>query len=372
MLKNMVFWTMIVGTLISFSFITVHAASTPKVTLKITRLDFANGYWNYRVDYTLRNLYDGSLKVNGAMFVNNITQNGSSETDYALKPGKKYTFIFYSKSGGKGRILASKVVVLPRASANKNISTPIPIYTPTPTPSNPLDTNKNPNWGSLNWIIVFTNAGEQIPETIKNDLCYGTSTNKFSYLPTWFKREANKYGISLSVSLKCYDQQVVLPQSAITTADTYYAFGKNIPIPLDKQKTSDYLMQTIPSLSSYDLITVVHYRASGDSVADLANIGKKVSYVFITKSNLIDGVQYYAPNVTEPNIEADPVLVKGTAHEALHGLRAQDHYNFDNFSCRDELDKSSQSPSIMCAANLNKFSDYIVSPQTAKEIGWTN
>ena len=92
--------------------------------------------------------------------------------------------------------------------------------------------------------------------------------------------------------------------------------------------------------------------------------------MFIVKSNFTEGVQYYAPNVTEPNIESDAGFVKSVAHEALHNLGAYDHYDHSNFSCSDEIDKSAYSPSIMCAANLIKFSDYIISTQTAKEIGW--
>ncbi len=139
LLKNKVLWTIGLAALILFSFITANAASVPKATLKVTRLDFANGYWNYRADYTLKNLYDGSLKVNGAIFVNNINQSGSSETGYALKPSKKYVFTFYSKSKGKGRILASKVVVASKAPAVSQVAhnpvyTPTPIITPTPTP----------------------------------------------------------------------------------------------------------------------------------------------------------------------------------------------------------------------------------------------
>lgn len=143
LLKNKVLWIVVLSTLISFSFISVHAASAPKVTLKITRLGFANGYWNYKADYTLRNLYDGSLKVNGAIFVNIITQNGSSETGYALKPGRKYIFTFYSKSSGKGKILASKIIVASKAQTASQITpTPVitlasvPIYTSTPISKN--------------------------------------------------------------------------------------------------------------------------------------------------------------------------------------------------------------------------------------------
>lgn len=254
---------------------------------------------------------------------------------------------------------------------NKPIKTPT--IQPTSTSSNPLNTAKNPNWGDLKWIIVFTNAGEPLSENIKSDLCNGTGTNKLSYLPTWFKREANKYGVSLSISMNCYDRQITLPQNVITTTNTYYAFGQAIPVPLDMQKTDDYLAQTIPALLNYDLITIVHYVGPGASVADLAvGIGIKISYTFIVKSNLVDGVQYYAPNVTEPNLDGDPALVKGVAHEALHSLRAQDHYDYNTFKCSDETDKSSYSKSIMCAANFNNFTDYFVSPQTAKEIGWTN
>lgn len=131
LLKSKALWTIGLAALILFSFITANAASVPKVTLKVTRLDFVNGYWNYRAAYTLKNLYDGSLKVNGAMFVNNINQSGSSETGYALKPGKKYTFTFYSKSGGKGRILASKVIVASKAPAVSQVA-PNPVHTPTP------------------------------------------------------------------------------------------------------------------------------------------------------------------------------------------------------------------------------------------------
>lgn len=128
-------WTIGLAALVLFSFITANAALVPKVTLKVTRLDFANGYWNYRAGYTLKNLYDGSLKVNGAMFVNNINQSGSSETGYTLKPDKKYTFTLYSKSGGKGRILASKVVVASKAptviqTTHRSITTPTPVSVP--------------------------------------------------------------------------------------------------------------------------------------------------------------------------------------------------------------------------------------------------
>lgn len=244
--------------------------------------------------------------------------------------------------------------------------------TPFPTQNNPLNTAKNPNWENLNWIIVFTNSGEPLPENIKSDLCNGSGVNKLSYLPTWFKREANKYGVALSMSVKCYDKQVALPQNVISTTDTYSAFGKAIPLPLDMQKTRDYFVQTLPELLSYDLITVVHYMGQGASVANQAGVGNKLSYVFIAKSNLIDGVQYYAPNVTEPNLDADPGFVKGIVHEALHSLRAKDHYDYNNFNCSDEPDKKSRSFSIMCAANFNSFTDYIVSPQTAKEVGWMN
>ncbi len=134
LLKSKVLWTTVLTILILLSFSGVHAAVSPKVTFQVTRLDFVNGYWNYRADYTLKNLNDGSLKVNGAIFVNNITQSGSSEVGYALKPGKRYVFTFYSKSGGKGRILASKVVVPPRGSASKNTLTQTPIFTSTPIP----------------------------------------------------------------------------------------------------------------------------------------------------------------------------------------------------------------------------------------------
>lgn len=259
-------------------------------------------------------------------------------------------------------------------SPTPNMSpTPLPTdeLTPNPTMTKSTDTAKNPNWGNLNWIIVFTDAEETLPEDIRSDLCNGNGTNKLSYLPVWFKREASKYGVSLSMSLKCYDQQIALPQSVITTTDTYSAFGQAIPIPLDMQKTTDYLTQTIPSLLNYDLITVVHYIGPSARVTDLAG-GSKISYTFIAKANLVDGVQYYGPNITEPNLSADPGFVKGVAHEALHSLRAKDHYDYNNFSCSDELDRSSRSFSIMCAANFNNFTDYIVSPQTAKEIGWTN
>lgn len=278
-----------------------------------------------------------------------------------------------SKLNQQTTIIPTNVQISPTPDMS---ATPLPTgeLTPNPTITRKFtDTAKNPNWGNLNWIIIFTNAGEPLPENLKSDLCNGSGTNKFSYLPTWFKREANKYGVSLSMSLKCYDQQIALPQSVITTTDTYTAFGQAISNPLDMQKTTNYLTQTIPSLVDYDLITVVHYRGPGGSTADLASIGSKISYTFIAKSNLIDGVQYYAPNITEPNLDADAGLIKGVAHEAFHSLRAKDHYDFNNFSCSDELDKSvSRSFSIMCAGNFNNFTDYIVSPQTAKEIGWTN
>lgn len=256
--------------------------------------------------------------------------------------------------------------------ANVNQTTTPTSPTPFPTQSNPLNTAHNPNWGNLKWIIIFTNAGEPLPEDIKNDLCYGSGTNKLSYLSTWFKKEASKYNFSLSISLKCYDSQISLPKKITPITDTYNAFGQAIPLPIDRQETTDYLTKTIPSLLNYDLITIVHYMGPGTSVADLAGIGNKVSYNFIAKSNLIDGVQYYAPNVTEPNLGADPGLVKGIAHEALHSLRAKDHYDYTNFNCSDEPDKKSRSFSIMCDANVNSFTDYIVSPQTAKEIDWTN
>lgn len=282
--------------------------------------------------------------------------------------------------GAKQNKLNQQTTIIPtnvQISPTPDMSaTPLPTdeLTPNPTITRKLtDTAKNPNWGNLNWIIVFTNAGEPLPENIKSDLCNGSGTNKFSYLPTWFKREANKYGVSFSMSLKCYDQQIALPQSVITTKDTYTAFGQAIPIPLDMQKTADYLTQTIPLLLNYDLITVVHYIGSSAGVANLSGIGNKISYTFIAANpDLVDGVQYYAPNVTEPNLSSSPGLIKGVVHEGLHSLRANDHYNGNDFSCSDELDKSSQSFSIMCAANFNNFTDYIVSPQTAKEIGWTN
>src|SRR3989344_2362235 len=100
---------------VSLVFFNVNAAPLPKVSLTVTRLDFNNGYWNYRADYNLKNLSDGSLSVNGAMFVNNIKQSGSAEVGYAMKPGRKYTFTFYSRSGGRGRIMASRAVVAPKA-----------------------------------------------------------------------------------------------------------------------------------------------------------------------------------------------------------------------------------------------------------------
>lgn len=234
-------------------------------------------------------------------------------------------------------------------------------------------TAENPNWGNLTWIVVFTNAGEPLPQEIKNDLCNGEGVNKLSYLPTWFKREANKYDISLSLSVKCYDQQIALAQDIIETKDTYSAFGKAIPIPVDREKATKYLVEIIPSLLDYDLITVVYFIGPSPGVADLAGVGNKVSYKFISANpTLVEGVQYYAPNVTEPNISSSPGFIQGVAHEGLHSLGANDHYDGSNFNCSDEPDKSSQSSSIMCATSLNYFTDYIVSSQTAKEIGWTN
>lgn len=262
-----------------------------------------------------------------------------------------------------------------QASPTSSIS-PTPLSTDELTPDRMVkltETAKNPNWGDLKWIIIFTNAGELLLEEIKSDLCNGDGTNKLSYLPTWFKREANKYSVSLSISVKCYEQQIVLPQDVITTKDTYTAFGQAIPIPVDRDKTTKYLIKTIPSLLDYDLITVVHYIGSSARIADLAGVGNKVSYAFIAADpNLVDGVQYYAPNITQPNLDSDAGFIRGITHEALHSLRAQDHYDYNNFNCSDESNKSSNSLSIMCASNFTNFTDYFISPETAKEIGWTN
>src|SRR5437588_31712 len=131
LLKNKLLWSTILISLILFSFInvniSVHAASAPKVSLNLTRLEFSQGYWNYRADYTLRNLYDGSIKVNGVIFVDHITNSSSTEVGYAIKPGKKYTFTFYSKSGGKGGVIVSKIIIGPKAPAPTSYSTPTPI-----------------------------------------------------------------------------------------------------------------------------------------------------------------------------------------------------------------------------------------------------
>jgi hypothetical protein len=245
---------------------------------------------------------------------------------------------------------------------------------PTPTTKATIRTLMPPSTTrNLNWEIVFTNTGEQLPDTIKNDLCTGSSTNKLSYLPTWFKREANKYGVSLSISLNCYSQQIELPQNVLINPDHYTAFGQSIPLPLNMSKTRDYILQIIPSSQNYDLITIVDYVPSGGTITDMAFRGSKVSFIFIVKSNFIDGVQYYTPNVTEPNIESDPTFVKGVAHEALHSLGAYDHYDYSNpADCQTETDQSIRykSPRIMCAANLLNFADYIIPSETAKEIGW--
>lgn len=258
--------------------------------------------------------------------------------------------------------LRKQILVTPKITEPESIS------------SNPLETDRNPNWRNLNWLIVFTNAGETLPSLIKNDLCSGSSTNKLSYLPTWFKREASKYDVSLSVSLSCHNSQIKLPQNVLTNPDHYTAFGQSIPLPLNIAKTSTYILQTIPSSQNYDLITVVDYVTSGGRIADMSSIGGKVSFVFIVKSNFIDGVQYYAPNVTEPNIEADSAFVRSVVHEALHNLGAYDHYDYSNpGDCQTETDQSLRYKSlrVMCASSLNNFADYIIPPETAKEIGWT-
>lgn len=215
---------------------------------------------------------------------------------------------------------------------------------------------------NLKALIIFTNPGEQMPDAAKNDLCESPSTNGFSYLPTWFQREASRYGILLSMTIQCYNEQITLPSDVISTTDTYNAFGQAIPVPLDMAKTTDYLFKTIPSLVNYDLITVLHYRTEGAAVADLAP--QKINYVFLTKRLTIDGKQQYL---------TDGTLDKGVAHESLHNLGALDHYDYNNpVDCLTESDKTIQftSQRVMCAFSTIDFQSMIIPQETAREIGW--
>lgn len=219
---------------------------------------------------------------------------------------------------------------------------------------------------TLSLLIVFTNSGEPLSNVVKNDLCNSLGTNRFSYMSTWFKREASRYGVLLSMTIQCYDQQITLPPEAISTTDTYTQFGQSIPIPLNMAKTSDYLPKVISSFSNYDLVTVLHYRKDGDGVADLANIGQKINFMFLTKEKIIDGVQHYDPGL------AGGILIKNTAHESLHSLGAKDHYDLSNPGhCLTESDPVLRFDSrrVMCAqpGNLESF---VIPPETAKEIGW--
>ncbi len=175
---------------------------------------------------------------------------------------------------------------------------------------------------TLNALIIFTNAGEQLPDIVKNDLCESPSTNGFSYLSTWFKREASRYGILLSMTVQCYEKQIALPSDVVLTKDTTTAFGQAIPVPIDMAKTTDYLFKTMPSIAKYDLITVVHYKITEGSVSDLAP--KKINYVFLTKESIFNNGQPNFQNALSLG------LIKGVVHESLHNLGALDHYDYNN------------------------------------------
>ncbi len=223
---------------------------------------------------------------------------------------------------------------------------------------------------SLRSLIVFANSGESLPLSVKNDFCKTQGVNSLASLSEWFVREATRYDILLTMKVDCYDQQVVLPPEVIATTGTYTAFGQQILMPLDLTKTEDYVMNKIPLVGQYDLVTVIFYRTAGAAVADLANINKKMNFVFLTKGVLIEGKQSYVPHINESGR-----FLKSIAHESLHSLGALDHYDYSNPGlCMTETDKEIQfdSQRIMCGTPMDNFKGAVIPLETAKEIGWVD
>ncbi|MCH7828473.1 hypothetical protein IH982_01225 [Patescibacteria group bacterium] len=220
-------------------------------------------------------------------------------------------------------------------------------------------------------LVVFTYEDTPLDSQIKEDLCTGSGTNKFSYLPKWFKREASRYGVSFSMTVQCLDQQVELSQDVIETTNTCKGgLGGTFTCPYDKTKAKSYLEQTIPLLQNYDVVTIMHYKPySYEFGADSDGSGGKYNYIYLAKGPVIDGVQYYNPNVGNEGNHAF-----AAAHESLHNLGASDYYfQGSGYKCLIESDPTLiyNSRYIMCAAaREDPFSSYVISPETAKELGW--
>lgn len=231
--------------------------------------------------------------------------------------------------------------------------------------SNEISVSSSQN-NTVEWLILFTNQGTQIPLEITNFVC----NNETHLIDSWVDNEANKHDVDKPFkNVTCYNNQILL------TGD--YLFGENfsceglvITVPLNTSKVINFLESSIPVVNNTKFITILHYVPFNIPVCSFT-IGNKYDFVFVKNTS----AGPYPPLI-------DSTYAKTLTHEFMHKLKATDKYGGASRACliNPLTGQEYDGYDIMCGRIPSgsgtffsvPFNQLNVSFSTAMEINWTN